>query len=601
MSENENNIFQNDSQETITPIPEQAIVPPADEKPFAQDNNVPEKKKKKGKKIAIISGITAVVLIGGGIAAYNLSDFVKNQVNLLLMKPEKYYTWVTEKNSSGFAEKAAQSYEEKLDKFNNGSTASIELKYNASDEAKDILIEKILENSDDTAENTDILTDIINNTDDLSITLTGQSKKSDSMISLGANHNGESMISLDMFLDLVNPKLFMRYPEIKEQWICMDFQSDIDSSIESSEDETTLKKVFEYYQEIIQDPSVFISPKELENSINNYLNVWTKSVADVERERREKVSIGDITVKYTSLEVDIDGDLAARLLRNLIRELSDDKVIRRAVIDELDLVSDDEYDDAFDTLLTSSKLLDSDKDEMISVKTYIDPIGKIRGFSVCGDDVEIFYALGKSKDDFSIEFSVTTEDTEMVSLVLNAEETSKETYKGSVSLELDEEFTAVFEDSEEDAEDFTISLDFDDMTIGSLENIRFNGKAVLHNSDIDDIKLKFSGKDKTQGITYSIEEDGVEYGDISLIFTTKDKASFEIPDAEDSYMLDTTDSASFNFFDYVEYDEVVDYFTDLYIRLGVDEDTAAEIVEESLDDSAFNNDYVYKTEPDHVI
>lgn len=599
MSENESNIIPNNSQETITQTPEEANIPPADENLFAQDNNVPAKKK--GKKIAIISGITAAVLIGGGIAAYNLSDFVKNQVNLLLMKPEKYYTWVTEKNSSGFAEKAAQSYEEKLDKFNNGSTASIELKYNASDEAKNILIEKLLENSDDTAENTDILTDIINNTDDLSISLTSQSKKSDSMLSLGANHNGESMISLDMFLDLVNPKLFMRYPEIKEQWICMDFQNKIDSSIESSEDETTLKKVFEYYQEIIQDPTVFISPKELENAINNYSNVWIKSVADVERERREKISIGDITVKYTSLEVDIDGDLAARLLRNFIRELSDDKVIRRAVIDELDLVSDDEYEDAFDTLLTSSKLLKSDEDEMFSVKTYIDPTGKIRGFLVCGNDIEFFYAMGKNKDDFSIEFSVTVEDTEMISLILNAEETGKENYKGSVSLELDEEFTAIFVDSEEDAEDFTISLDFDDMTIGSLENIRFNGKAVLHNSDIDDLKLKFSSKGKTQSITYSIEEDGVEYGDISLIFTTKDKASFEIPDAEDSYIVDTENSNSFNFFDYVEYDEVVDYFTDLYIRLGVDEDTAARIVEESLDDSAFNNNYDYNSESDNII
>ncbi len=601
MSENENNIIPNDSQETVTPSPEEAIVPPADENPFAPDNNVPAKKKKKGKKIAIISGITAAVLIGGGAAAYNLSDFVKNQVNLLLMKPEKYYTWVTEKNSSGFAEKAASSYEEKLDKFNSGSTSSIELKYNASDEAKDILIEKILEDSDDTPKNIEILTDIINNTDDLSISLTSQSKKSDSMLSLGTNHNGDSIISLDLFLDLVNPKLFMRYPEIKEQWICMDFQSNIDSSIESSEDETTLKKVFEYYQEIIQDPTVFISPKELEDAINNYSNVWIKSVADVERERREKISIGDITVKYTSLEVGIDGDLAARLLRNLIRELSDDKVIRRAVIDKLDLVSDDEYDDAFDTLLDSSKLLKSDEDEIVSVKTYIDPIGKIRGFSVCGNDIEVFCAMGKSKDNFSIEFSVTVEDTEMISLVLNAEETGKENYEGSVNLELDEEFTAVFVDSEEEAEDFTIALDFEDMTIGSLENIRLNGNAVLHNSDIDDLRLKFSSKGKMQSITYSIEKDGVEYGDISLIFITKDKASFEIPDADDSYMIDTTNSASFNFFDYVEYDEVVDYFTDLYIRLGVDDDTAKKIVEESLDDSAFNNDYVYKADPNYII
>ncbi len=619
MSEKDNNMLQNDSKETINPHTPETAVPPVYEAPAEPEIPVPpvyeapaepeipaapvyenpfdtdvtpvkKQKKGKGKKIAIISGITAAVLVGGGVAAYNLSDFVKNQVNLLIMKPDKYYAWVTEKNASVYADKAAKSYSDDIDTFDNGKTTSIELKYDISDEAKDILIEKINEDPDNTSADTEILEKIINNADDLSILLTGQSKETDANLSLGANLNDDSLLTFDMAFDFLNPKLFMRYPEMKEQWIGMDLMESIYSNMENDDDKEAFDKVFSFYQGIIGDPSEFISPKELKAAVNNYSAAWIKSISDVDRKRREKVSIGDITTKYTTLDVDIDSELAVDILRNILKEASDDKVIKRTVIDRLDLLSEDEYEDLFDTVLKASKFVDTDSDDIVSLKTYIDPLGTIRGFSLYEDDTEVFYALGKHKDDYSIEFSVTVDGTEMVSFVIDAEETSKDTYEGTLSIDLDEEFVSFFVNEEESAEDYTITMDFEDMTIGSLDNIKLTGDAVLNIPDHEPVKLEFNGKDKTQNISYNIEFDGTDYGEITLTFKTKDKSSFEIPEVEDSYMVAPEEADSFDFYDYMEYDDILTFAADLLIKIGFDEDIAAEIAENVADDIFYGSD-----------
>ena len=620
MSEKDNNMLQNDSKETINPHTPETAVPPVYEAPAEPEIPVPpvyeapaepeipaapvyenpfdtnvtpvkKQKKGKGKKIAIISGITAAVLVGGGVAAYNLSDFVKNQVNLLIMKPDKYYAWVTEKNASVYADKAAKSYSNDIDTFDNGKTTSIELKYDISDEAKDILIEKINEDPDNTSADIDMLSKIINNADDLSILLTGQSKETDAKLSLGANLNDDSLLTFDMAFDFLNPKLFMRYPEMKEQWIGMDLMESIYSNMENDDDKEAFDKVFSFYQGIIDDPSEFISPKELKAAVNNYSAAWIKSISDVDRKRREKVSIGDITTKYTTLDVDIDSELAVDILRNILKEASDDKVIKRTVIDRLDLLSEDEYEDLFDTVLKASKFVDTDNDDIVSLKTYIDPLGTIRGFSIYEDDTEVFYALGKHKDDYSIKFSVTVDGTEMVSFVIDAEETSKDTYEGTLSINLDEEFVSFFvNEEEESAEDYTITMDFEDMTIGSLDNIKLTGDAVLNIPDHEPIKLEFNGKDKTQNISYNIEFDGTDYGEITLTFKTKDKSSFEIPEVEDSYMVAPEEADSFDFYDYMEYDDILTFATDFLIKIGFDEDIAAEVAENVADDIFYGND-----------
>ena len=178
----------------------------------------------------------------------------------------------------------------------------------------------------------------------------------------------------------------------------------------------------------------------------------------------------------------------------------------------------------------------------------------------------------------------------MVSFVIDAEETSKDTYEGTLSIDLDEEFVSFFVNEEESAEDYTITMDFEDMTIGSLDNIKLTGDAVLNIPDHEPVKLEFNGKDKTQNISYNIEFDGTDYGEITLTFKTKDKSSFEIPEVEDSYMVAPEEADSFDFYDYMEYDDILTFAADLLIKIGFDEDIAAEIAENVADDIFYGSD-----------
>lgn len=127
--------------------------------------------KKKGKKIALISGITAVVLVGGSAAVYNVSDYVKNQVNLRVMKPENYYSWVTEENSKNFASSAKENYQKMIDRTSGGQSSNISLKYTATDGFRDYALNEILgedySNSGD--EQSQMLANIINNINEVVI------------------------------------------------------------------------------------------------------------------------------------------------------------------------------------------------------------------------------------------------------------------------------------------------------------------------------------------------------------------------------------------------------------------------------------------------
>ena len=51
-------------------------------------------RKGRGKKAALIGGISAAVIAGGAVTSYAVSDTVKNQVKLRLSKPEKYYACI---------------------------------------------------------------------------------------------------------------------------------------------------------------------------------------------------------------------------------------------------------------------------------------------------------------------------------------------------------------------------------------------------------------------------------------------------------------------------------------------------------------------------
>ena len=107
-----------------------------------------------------------------------------------------------------------------------------------------------------------------------------------------------------------------------------------------------------------------------------------ESFSDVDREHSEKLDIGDITVKYTVLDVDINSRTGNKIIKNFIKEASNDTVLQRTIIDKFGLISEKQYDSAFKAALISINNNDTDDDSEVSLKTYIDSKGTIRGFSL---------------------------------------------------------------------------------------------------------------------------------------------------------------------------------------------------------------------------
>lgn len=556
---------------------------------FPEELPKAKKSRKKWVKPTIISSITAVALVGGGAAAYHFSSFVKNQVNLLIMKPEKYYVWVNKENARKFADQTAEKYQRSLDRYKKGSTSSVEIRFTPTDSSRDWMLEHIGSESYDEDIDRDVMTDVINNIDDISISLTNESKKSDGLVSMGLNLNDDSLISLDMALDLLDLRFFMRYPELKEQWLCLDYNKDLNYSIKTSDASDTLNKLLDLYREIIDDPAVLISPDELKDAINNYTNAWNDSIDDIDRKRSKELTIGGITTKYTVLDVDLDSQAGRELTVNFIKALSKDKAMRRLIVDKLELVSSSTYNTTFKQTIKSLKNHlneDSDDDggDGLYLRTYIDLAGSIRAFSLANDDVEFLYALGMHKGNYAIEISCCKDDEKPISFILNAKKSGKDAYTGYVEFFCGKELLSDMLDTDI-SEDLDVSIDFKDMKIGDIHDPRFTGSAELNIPGADPIKLKFKGDKNSQSISYNLKIDGEDMGDFSIIFKNEDGCKFKMPDPDDSYVVQSYEADEFDFLDYISPDDLYSFAEELLMKLGIDKDTAAEFAENAVRDA----------------
>ena len=240
----------------------------------------PVLKKKKGKKVAIISGISAAVLVGGGIAAYNLSPLIKNQVKLRTMKPENYYAWVNTENAETFAKSIREKYEKMLDNYGNGTQTSMSLKYVPTDIAKDWAIDDLfyLDAEEDDLDR--VLYDFINDLENVQLNVDVQKKNGNSLTSVSGLVNDEKLLSADVFMDSVNMDYFMRIPELTQRWLGYSIGDTMDGDA---------AEIFQIYQDILNNPASYLSPDELEEEIIKYTDLWNTCIEDVKLEKSEEV------------------------------------------------------------------------------------------------------------------------------------------------------------------------------------------------------------------------------------------------------------------------------------------------------------------------
>ncbi|MBP5578090.1 MAG: hypothetical protein J6X56_01200 [Ruminococcus sp.] len=531
-------------------------------------------RKGRGKKAALIGGISAVVLAGGSVTAYAASDTVKNQVKLRLSKPEKYYAWVNEKNSKTLGEKVSDYYKKRLEQYEQGQSVDVSLSYEPSQTAKDFATNNFGGQGSDEFQQ---LYDIIHNTDKYVFTVSGKTKKGSVNSNAGFEMDGKRILSVDVASDAQSMDYFFRIPELKEQWICLDLDED-DSSLHG-----VSSSILNTYKAALDDPSTFITPEEIEEEVNRYVTVWNDFVEEVKVEKSESIDICDIQVKYTVAKVDITDKDADRLALEFAKEMKNDKVIRNIVVNKMgECDDDDEFADKLDDVIKSLEEDleedDYDNDIVFSMDTYIDATGTIRGFGFSdGDDESLTALIGKDGDNIRGEIVSVSDGEKEFGAKLNAV-AKKKVFTGDITFDFcdyDYHYDEDEDDYVKDKVNKAVVLSFSDVELKDEDKLLISGDFTLDIPKVDPIKISFDTDGNSEVISYDLRIKDTDYGKIRLSYAYDYGVKVDLPDKSGAFVLDPETMDDFDMDDYINEKDLTAFVKLTLEDIGFDKASAS--------------------------
>lgn len=517
----------------------------------------PVRKHSVAKTAGIVTASALVVAVGGGVAAYSLSDFVKNQVKLRFSTPESYYAWVTEKNSSEIASTIADSYRAAIEKQKNGQHSQLSLTYELSDELKKMLAEDIPEDETDTL-------NAINNLKDITLGVDAYQKGESMSGNIYTKFNDEEIVSLDTAVDLRAEELFFRIPALSEQWIIAPDVITMDYD--------------EVGEKFVSDPESIITPDELESLITKYSELYSSLLSDIQIEKKEEVAVGDITVNYTVAEVTLDKQVQSEMAEKFSAAMKEDELLKSIIVDRLGAVTAEEYDSELDSMTENIKNSNNSYSE--TIKTYIDANGDIRGIAIDeesnGTD-DIKFVVGKDGSATRAEL-VAIDDGEEVFRTDFALNELGGAYSGKLNYISDGE---------------DIKVNFRNVTIIG-DNKYLNADVEITFLDYDDeeqsISLSLKSDGSSQKISSDIIIEDTNYGTLTAEFSTENGAEPVIPDSSGAYDV-SSDDADFPK-DFVDQEKMTEFIKNIYIKLGLGEKEAQEYAQMMTESMYRSYDYM---------
>lgn len=513
-------------------------------------------KKGKGKLVAGITAGALVVVAGGGAAAYAASDYVQNQVKLTVSSPENYYAWVNEKNTEDFAKQISEQYRTAIDEMKSGQKSSVSLKYEASDEVRNLLIDEI---GDEEQE----VIDIIKNFNDISISANAEVKDDITSGNASVVWNGENLATFDIAVDTSAMDMMFRIPELAEQWLAINVNDMY--GYDYYDDDTN--KAMNASEKFSKDPESVITPEELETEITKYSNLWNECIADVELEKKADVAISDITVNYTVASVTIDETKAKEIAEKFINTVKEDEILKAVVVDRLEVATADEYiADLDDALAEIAENYDENSTETVTLNTYIDPTGCIRGVSFeTSENDSVKFVVGKDGDEVRGEFAVSENGEDDVNAILTATDNGGK-YSGALDMT---------------ADDVTVSVEFADLETVDEKKGYMNGVLtfVIPPEAIDSdtnmiFSVSLSSDGNSQQISAPIDVDGTNYGTIVLDIASDTGAEPSMPDKSGAFVIDENTDAELS--DYVAQDKMEEFIKNILLKIGFSDEMASE-------------------------
>lgn len=501
-----------------------------------------------GPKIAGIAGVVAV-LAGGCAAAYAFSDTVKNQVKLAFSKPEDYFEWVYEKNTTELAEICGGSYQQSLDRKNDGTSGWAELRLEPTQEVRDYLIDNLFGygDPDDTEQQ---LQDIIRSTDSVAFKADSILRSNAASAHLTFLLNDKEITSNDMAIDLNGMQLFSRTPELSERWITMDLG----------------EAAGEYLTGERWSVSAGDLPaaQEITDTVKKYGMLLVQDVNTVTVDKKQPVQISGISVEYTAMTAELTVDQLLNTVQSLVDTASTDTTLQKLIPDDQSFRS--AMLDAGDQI-RQLRSLGAGSSGTVKLTTYVDATGTIRGcFITMGSELAYFSAIGMADDRIAGEMKLSVAGKKLLGGKLDATR-SGNTLSGAANLTVASGYSG----------DETLSLSFSDVEIVDLEKGYYSGSFTLTvpDADIAPITLTLSSDGSSQSIAYALTVEDISVGTIKLTYAMDNGGEVTLPDRSGAYEIDLNSSDA-DLTGYVDQASARTYLETVMQRIGFSDDVAQE-------------------------
>ncbi len=504
--------------------------------------------KKKG-KAPVIAGITAgvvAVVAGGSVIAYNTSAFVKNKVKLATLSPKEYYAWVNDVNTSEQIEYLSESYDKYVDIMGKdsgkGINSKMDVTYTMSDGLKTLVKNAM--------GGTDKANKFVDNINNISLTLDESVFQGIIGCNLGLDFNENDIADLEMSIDYANLFMLGRVPQITERYLGMD----LSASASSDEDAKALEIVGKFYS----DPEEILTKDEFRKLAEKYTSLWNECVSEVQQEKGEEVTVGKYTNEYTVLTVEMNEEFLENTAEKYINALKEDETVKNIIVTRLAVCDEETYISGLDNALEDIKSDEDGEDDdlILTLKTYVDPTGEIRGYTLkdnTDDGFEILFT-GESKQNANGIFSFTNSEEDM-SVKGNINYTvNDDKYTGSVDMTVTEY-----------DEDTKILVEFTDLETVNKDYGYVNGNLNFTVNDSAPFAVALNSDGSSQKASFDIDIEDVNYGNIVLEISSSEISELSVPDKSGAYIIDeNTDSLE----GYATEEELINFISSVVKNTG---------------------------------
>jgi len=488
-------------------------------------------KNKKKPIAAIVAGVVAVAAIGSGLT-YALVPSVRNNVKMAIMGPEKYFAETYKSNIKNSKSELIENYQlmyDSLDKMQTGTAVKCNVNFELQSGMKQML----------SMANMGEMFNEIN----FDMYVNMKENKLEETFKIAAD--GKDVVSASVFGEMKDLIYYAQVPDLTANVLKIPYKEmlleQVDAMGEAPEE---LKKVFDMDYSNMKE--YFLETKQVDDIITRYTDIIIDGITDVEIEKGVEGKVGEIDYKYNKMIANISAKDAAKIADNLIKELENDKVIKKYVVDTYG-ISESDYATFIEEAKEEIPDLEEMTDENIILTTYVDEKGTIQGMEMGETAEEEMFSMisAESKNQVSMQMNIADEAI----VNIDADKDGNK-YTGKISCEADGE---------------TYSVDFEDLELVDKKYI--NGVINLDMKqfgveDMGNIALNFT----TDGKSQTVENKMDNMYKLTLKYEEVSPTDVKIPD-ENVYGIEEMDK-------YLGDADINSFLKNIFVKLGMDEATA---------------------------